>query len=192
MRLNAPLVDENSKTRNNKGERWYFNPLILSFNVHGECYKLYQWPASCLTICEAFSQLAVISNIESCRCQYLTNMYIALKNDVSNKPSKMGANPTSPKMFFSFKTCSNLHRFLDREKHPSFPRMRPSAFSTTCGSKESKTCNLGLTAPGEPRVDVMETKRGGKMEKRKKWWSTDIIPRIWMINVDPFCVFCVL
>ena len=119
MRLNAPLVDENSKTRNNKGERWYFNPLILSFTVHGECYKLYQWPASCLTICEAFSQLAVISNIESCRCQYLTNMYIALKNDVSNKPSKMGANPTSPKMFFSFKTCSNLHRFLDREKHPS-------------------------------------------------------------------------
>ena len=37
----------------------------------------------------------------------ILDFYVALKNYVSNKLSKIGANPTFPKMFFSFKTCSN-------------------------------------------------------------------------------------
>ena len=81
----------------------------------------------------------------------ILDLYVALKLYFSMATSKIRANPTFPKMLFSFKTCSNtsfsgslcIHMVEAEIKLQS----DGSAFSTTCGTKESKTCNLGLTAP---------------------------------------------
>lgn len=108
-------------------------------------------------------------------------------------PQRWEPIPPFRRCFFSFKTCSNTSVSGWNSASILSTGMRPSAFSTTCGSKESKTCNLGLTAPGEPRVDVMETKRGGKMDYPEemmiyRYYSQNMNDQCWPPSA--FFVFC--